>query len=235
LGLACSTDVYAKELTVATSTSFVPFEFRKGDTYVGFDIDLLKALTKDVGVKYKLQVMDFNGIIPALQTGQIDMAVAGILISPTRAKVVDFSHGYYTSGYNFVVRENSKIGSLDDLRGKILGLITGGTAIPWAKKNLPDTKVMNFPSLENAYLALLSGRIDAVVGDTPTVQYYVKHGGAGKAKIVGPQVLPSQYGIAFTKGSVLVSKFNEALAHIKASGEYAKLYEKWFGVKPPKE
>src|SRR3546814_10421374 len=83
----------AADLVVATDTAFVPFEFKQGDKYVGFDIDLWDAIAQDIGVAYTLQPMDFNGIIPALQTGQVDVALAGITIKDERQKVIDFSDG----------------------------------------------------------------------------------------------------------------------------------------------
>ncbi|MGO4833229.1 transporter substrate-binding domain-containing protein, partial [Rhizobiaceae sp. 2RAB30] len=89
----------AEDLVVATDTAFVPFEFKEGDKYVGFDIDMWDAIAKEIGVTYTLQPMDFNGIIPALQTKQVDVALAGITIKDERKKVIDFSDGYYDSGF----------------------------------------------------------------------------------------------------------------------------------------
>ena len=88
----------AKELVVATDTAFVPFEFKQGNTYTGFDVDLWAAIAKELKLQYKLQPMDFNGIIPGLQTKNIDVALAGITIRDDRKKVIDFSDPYYESG-----------------------------------------------------------------------------------------------------------------------------------------
>ena len=81
----------AKELVVATDTAFVPFEFKQGNTYTGFDVDLWAAIARELKLQYKLQPMDFNGIIPGLQTKNIDVALAGITIRDDRKKVIDFS------------------------------------------------------------------------------------------------------------------------------------------------
>ncbi len=94
---------WAKDLVVATDTAFVPFEFKQGDRYVGFDIDLWDAIAKDMGVTYKLQPMDFNGIIPGLQTHQVDVGIAGITIKDERRRAVDFSDPYYDSGLLLIV------------------------------------------------------------------------------------------------------------------------------------
>ncbi len=71
---------------VATDTAFVPFEFKQGDKYVGFDVDLWAAIAKELKLDYTLKPMDFSGIIPALQTKNIDLALAGITITDERKK-----------------------------------------------------------------------------------------------------------------------------------------------------
>lgn len=108
----------AADLIVATDTAFVPFEFKQGDKYVGFDIDLWDAVAKDIGVTYKLQPMDFNGIIPALQTKQVDVGLAGITIKDERKKAVDFSDGYYDSGFLLMVPSSSDIKGPADLKAR---------------------------------------------------------------------------------------------------------------------
>src|SRR5690606_1383678 len=118
----------AADLVVATDTAFVPFEFKEGDKYVGFDIDLWDAIATEIGVTYTLQPMDFNGIIPALQTKQVDVALAGITIKEERQKVIDFSDGYYDSGFLLMVPVDSDIKGAEDLKGKILAVKTGTSA-----------------------------------------------------------------------------------------------------------
>src|ERR1700754_2472436 len=96
-----------KPLVVATDTAFVPFEFKQGSTYTGFDVELWAAIAKEMKVQYKLQPMDFNGIIPGLQTKNIDVALAGITIRDDRKKVIDFSDPYYESGLSILVEEKN--------------------------------------------------------------------------------------------------------------------------------
>ncbi|WP_449241800.1 transporter substrate-binding domain-containing protein, partial [Desulfovibrio sp.] len=89
----------AKKLIVATDTNFPPFEFKDpaSGKHTGFDVELWDAIAKKIGAEYDLQPMDFNGIIPGLQSGQIDVGIAGMTIKPERAKVVDFSDPYYNA------------------------------------------------------------------------------------------------------------------------------------------
>ncbi|MDH5771614.1 MAG: glutamine ABC transporter substrate-binding protein GlnH [Rhodospirillaceae bacterium] len=224
----------AKELIVATDTAFVPFEYKDGDKYVGFDIDLWDAIAKDIGVAYKLQPMDFGGIIPGLQTGQIDVGLAGITIKDERKKVIDFSDGYYDSGFLLMVPANSNIKSADDLAGKKLAVKTGTSATDYAKDNFKNTELRLFPNSDNAYLEVVTGRVDAAMHDTPNVLYFIKENGKGKVKSAGAQMMAHQYGIGFPKGSDLVGKVNISLAKLKKDGTYNKIYKKWFGALPPK-
>jgi glutamine transport system substrate-binding protein len=230
--LLVSQPVLADDLIVATDTAFVPFEFKEGDKYVGFDIDLWAEIAKDIGVTYKLQPMDFNGIIPALQTKQVDVALAGITIKDERKQVIDFSDGYYNSGFLLMVPIDSTVKDAKDLAGKTLAVKTGTSATDYAKENFKETELRQFPNIDNAYLELQTGRVDAAMHDTPNVLYYVAKAGGGKVKAVGTQMMAHEYGIAFPKGSELVAKVNAALKTIKADGRYNTIYKKWFGTEP---
>lgn len=223
---------HAEDLIVATDTAFVPFEFKEGDKYVGFDIDMWDAIAKEIGVTYTLQPMDFNGIIPALQTKQIDVALAGITIKDERKKVIDFSDGYYDSGFLLMVPTDSDIKSAEDLKGKVLAVKTGTSATDYAKEHFKETELRQFPNIDNAYLELQTGRVAAAMHDTPNVLYYVAKAGGGKVKAVGEQMMAHQYGIGFPKGSELVAKVNTALANMKKDGRYNDIYKKWFGTEP---
>jgi glutamine transport system substrate-binding protein len=223
---------FADDLIVATDTAFVPFEFKEGDTYVGFDIDMWDEIAKEIGVTYRLQPMDFNGIIPALQTKQVDVALAGITIKDERKQVIDFSDGYYDSGFLLMVPADSSIQSFEDLKGKTLAVKTGTSATDYAKEHFTETELRQFPNIDNAYLELQTGRVDAAMHDTPNVLYYIATAGGGKVKAVGEQMMAHEYGIGFPKGSELVAKVNAALAAMKADGRYAAIYRKWFGTDP---
>lgn len=232
-GLISTAVLAEEELIVATDTAFVPFEYKEGDKYVGFDIDLWDAIAQRIGVKYKLQPMDFNGIIPGLQTGQIDVAIAGMTIKEDRKEVIDFSDGYYDSGFLLMVPMDSDVQGPEDMAGKVLAAKTGTATVDYAKENMKDTELRLFPVSDNAYLEVVTGRVDGAMHDTPNVLYYIKTNGQGKVRAAGKQVMAHEYGIGFPKGSPLVSKVNAALAEIKNDGTYAELYMKWFGSKPP--
>lgn len=222
----------ADELIVATDTAFVPFEFKQDGKYTGFDVELWEALSKQANLPYKLQPMDFNGIIPGLQTKNIDVALAGITIREDRAKVIDFSDPYYESGLAILVDNDSDIKTADDLKDKMVAVKIGTATVDYMKEHVPEAKLKLFPNIDNAFLELATNRVDAVVHDTPNVQYYAQTAGNGKVKVVGSLKSGDYYGVAFPKGSELVPVVNKALKEIKENGVYDQLYKKWFGEEP---
>lgn len=229
-----SASAHAERLLVAVDTAFVPFEFKEGNRYVGFDIDIWDAIAQELKLEYELRPMDFNGILPALQTKNVDVALAGITIKEERKKAIDFSDGYYDSGFMIMVPVDSPIASTDDLAGKTLAMKIGTSAVDYAKEHFRQTERRLFPNIDNAYLELQTGRVDAAMHDTPNVLYYIATAGQGRVKTIGTQMMAHEYGIGFPKGSALVPRVNEALAKIKADGRYGEIYRKWFGTEPPR-
>lgn len=217
----------------ATPTS--PFEFKDPKTgkHTGFDVELWDAIAKHIGVEYELQPMDFNGIIPGLQSGQLDVGIAGITIKPERAKVVDFSDGYYNAGLIILVnKDNQQIHDITGLDGKVVSTKLGTTSVDFVKANAKAKEVKLFPNNDAMFMELMSGGADAVIFDSPVVSDFVRKAGHGKVKIVGPIYQGQSYGIGFPKGSELVAKVNKALEALRASGAYKELYVKWFGTEP---
>ncbi|MBR7797592.1 transporter substrate-binding domain-containing protein [Agaribacter marinus] len=222
-------DIY----TVASDTSFVPFEFKEDGEYVGFDIELIKAIADEVGFEIELETTNFDGIIPGLQTGSFDIAVAGISIKEDRKKKVDFSDPYYQSGLAIgVSSDNDSIKSMEDLEGKTIATRLGSTSATYINENIKNAKASQFEQLDQAYLAVENGSADAILYDAPNVNYYIKTKG-DNLKVVGDLYQAEDYGIAISKGQgELVTAINDALATLKENGKYDEIYEKWFGKKP---
>ena len=224
----------AAKLVVATDTNFPPFEFKDPKTgqHVGFDVELWAAIAKEAGLDYELQPMAFKGIVPGLQSSQLDVGIAGMSITDKRKMVIDFSDGYYDSGLLLLVPKDSPIKGLADLADKTVATKTGTTSVDFLKEKSPKTKLTLFPNDNAMFMELMTGGVDAVMFDKPVIESFVSKRGAGEVAIVGDLYSGQPYGIGFPKGSPVVEKVNVALATIKANGEYAKIYEKWFGVAP---
>ncbi len=230
---ATSGTAFADKLYVGTDTSFVPFEYKgKDGKYTGFDIDLWAELAKRIGVEYELKPMDFNGLIPGLTTGNLDVALAAIFIKSAREEKIDFSHPYFRAGLKVMVQaNNTDIKAPADLKGKVVAVKLGTATVEYVE-TLGAKKVVKFPNIDQAYLEVATGGADAAMHDTPNVLYYIKTAGQGRVKAVGPDVKAAQYGIAFPAGSELREKVNVALLQMMEDGAYADLYRKWFNSDP---
>ena len=224
-GFGVSTKAEAKPVyTVAMDAAYPPFGSQdlKSKEYVGYDVD-------------KIRNLQFDGLIPALRTGNIDIAINDITITPDRAKNVDFSHRYYIAGLGVVVQKNNRtIRTAKDLEGKRLGVSIGSTGEEAARK-IKNADVHVYNQLNEAYLELRNGGVDAVVNDIPTNDYYVATAGRGAVKALPVALTQEDLGIAVKKGNTkLLTQINDGLAKIKKDGEFAKIYHKWFGKQPPK-
>ena len=223
----------AETLNVATDPSFVPFEMmdQESGEMVGFDMDIIAELAERAGFEYELRTMDFNGIIPAVQTGNVDIAIAGITITDERAEIVDFSDPYYDSGLKILVNADEEgVSEIDDLSGMRIGTKIGSTSYDFLQENLgEDAEITPYPGTSDMYMALLGGSVDAAFYDAPNVGYFSQTRGEGKVKVVGPLYEGQQYGIVFVKGSEWVEPVNEAMAAMKEDGTYDEIHAKWFG------
>ncbi|KPQ25832.1 MAG: glutamine transport system substrate-binding protein [Halomonas sp. HL-48] len=238
LALALSGAAHAQEtpsVSVATDPSFVPFEMMDEDSgeMVGFDIDIINEVADRAGFEVDLTTMDFSGIIPAVQTGNQEIAIAGITITEERAEIVDFSDPYYDSGLQIIVRADSDVEDIDDLEGMTIATKTGSTSYDYLEDKFgDDADITPYPGTSDMYMALLGRNVDAVFYDAPNVAYFSQTRGEDRTKVVGPLYEGQQYGIVFNKGSEWVEPTNEALAEMREDGTYDEIYEKWFGEAP---
>ena len=234
-GFVSFSSAQAEEISVAFLSDLQPFGFIEDGKHVGFDLDLWSEIAKDMELDYEIISMDFGAMIPALQTGNIDAALASMFVNDTRKKVIDFSDVYYTSSYGVLVRKDDEtIRVPADLAEKSIATVTGGEAAVWIQKNLPNAKVTLFPNLTNSFLEFQAGRVDSVIYDFPTLAYYAQTEGAGNSRVLEETIGDrSPVAIAFPKGSELVAKVNESLARMRSDGRYDALNEKWFGSTAP--
>lgn len=238
IGVGVATTAAADNPTVkvATDPSFVPFEMLDPETgeMIGFDMDIINALAERAGFTINLTTMEFAGIIPAIQTGTQEIAIAGVTITDERAAIVDFSDPYYDSGLQIIVRaDNDDVEVIEDLADFSIATRIGSTSYDFLQENLgDDADIVPYPGNSDMYMALLGRNVDAAFYDAPNVAYFSQTRGEGRTKVVGPLYEGQQYGIVFHKGSEWVEPVNEALAEIREDGTYDEIYEKWFGAAP---
>ncbi len=227
-----------KVLRVGMDASYPPFGSQDQETkdYEGFDVDIIRAIGAEEGFDVEISNRSFDGLIPALQAKEIDVAINDITITDDRKQSVDFSKPYYIAGLGVVVRsDNDTIHTAEDLQGKTLGVSIGSTGEEAARK-IPGANVRVFNAINEAFLEVQNGGVDAVVNDIPTNEYYVSHAGNKNVRTAEVALTKEDLGIAVLKGNTeLLTKIDDGLAKIKANGKFAEIYEKWFGKEPPQE
>lgn len=232
-GVALSNEKYI----VATDTNFKPFSFKNAEgVYTGFDVDFWDAIAREMEIDYTLQPMDFNGIIPGLQGGSIDVAVAGMSVKSKREEVIDFAFPYYKAGLVIMVRaDNKDIMSLEDFPGKIIATKQGTSTVDFLKEQgvTPKLKELKkFPNVSDAFLELEAGGCDAVFFDMPPLADYSNNAGKGRVVLRDPLYMGHYYGIATPSGSPLRDKISIGILRLMENGKYAEIHRKWFFTDP---
>lgn len=213
---------------VGSEAQFPPFEIVNSQgKIVGFDIDLLNAIAADQGFKVNYVDQDFAGLIPALQSGNIDIIASGMTITDERAKQVNFSDPYITAGLALAVTvDKNDIKSINDLKGKTVAVQTGSTGFNKAeelKKAGIIAEVKDFPHVNEAIEELKIGGADAMINDLPVTNAFIA-AQPGVIKIVGEPLNSESYGFAVRSGNTeLLNKINAGLKNVKASGKYDEL------------
>ncbi|ALV44276.1 hypothetical protein MB46_00850 [Arthrobacter alpinus] len=218
-------------LRVGTDATFPPFEFTdaNGDK-MGFDINLVRALAKEAGIKnVEFIQMPFGNIVPALQANQVDVGASAIYISDERAKAIDFSDVYYPGGLAvFVAEDNTTVTSLADLAGKKIAVQVGTKSVEWLEQNQPKAQLVQVQTNDQMFSSVKLGQADAVVTGQPGGRYFIHQ--QGGLKQVGERLTNENYGYAFQKQDPAIrDAFNVALTSLKSNGGYDKLTAKWFG------
>jgi arginine/lysine/histidine/glutamine transport system substrate-binding/permease protein len=221
-------------LKVALDPTFPPFQnTTTNGGFEGFDIDLINAIAAAEGLTLNMEGLPFDGIIPALQAGTVDLTISTMTITPERAQAVDFSRPYFKSGQAIAVRESdSEITSYDNLKGKRIAVQIGTVGAQKADA-AGATAVRTFDNTPLALQELANGNVDAVIADSPVILYAINSGSAAGIKVAGQLLTEEYYGIAAPKGSANLEKINAGLATILENGQYREIYQKWFGSEPP--
>ena len=226
----------SKPIHFAMEPSYPPFEYMGDNNQIeGFDVDLANAICAELKTTCKFSSQPFDSLIPSLKYRKFDAIISGMDITPTRMKQVDFSQPYYENSAIFVTA-TGQFNSVDDLKGKTIGIQNGSTHEKYVIDNLEPTgvKVRNYDSFLNAFLDMTSGRVDAVFADTAVAKEWMAERGQGKYSPLGEEVKDADYfgigyGIAVRKGDELKSKIDAALTTLKANGTYQKIHAKYFG------
>ncbi|MGL4723662.1 MAG: arginine ABC transporter substrate-binding protein ArtJ [Scandinavium sp.] len=222
----------ADKISFGSSATYPPFEsLDASNQIVGFDIDLAKALCKQMQADCTFTNHAFDSLIPALKFRKYDAVISGMDITPERSKQVSFTDAYYANSA-MVIAKKGEFKSFEDLKGKRIGMENGTTHQKYLQDKHLEVKTVAYDSYQNAIIDLKNGRIDGVFGDTAVVNEWLKTNpqlGVATPKVTDPQYFGTGLGIAVRPDNkALLDKLNGALKAIKADGTYQKISEQWF-------
>ena len=235
-----SASSYAETLRVGTEATYAPFEFAAEDgTLTGFDVELIKAIAQEAGFdNVEISNMPFDGLIPAIFTGQIDTVIAAMSITPERSKRVAFTEPYYTSGLSALILESNKdkYPNVKSLKGQSICVQIGTTGALKAEELSPG-KVKAFNTQPEAFMELKAKGCKGVVNDRPINLYFLSKSNVAEGVAEIPEILTAEkYGIAVNKNNKeLLNKLNAALKTLHENGKYNEIYQKWFKLLPHNE
>ncbi|WP_159723003.1 transporter substrate-binding domain-containing protein [Enterococcus sp. CSURQ0835] len=201
----------------------------------GFDIDIAKALTKEIaGKNAKADFVEVTSKtrIPLLKNGNIDAIIATMTITKERKEQVDFSDIYFDAGQSLLVKKGSPIKNVKELTGKDTVLaVKGSTSAVNIRKNAPDAKILELENYAEAFTALQSGQGQAMTTDN-AILLGMQEENPGY-QLVGGTFTEEPYGIAINKGqTAFLTEVNAALGRLHDNGTYDKIYDKWFPNEP---
>ena len=226
----------AQVLKVVTEATFAPFEFTEdgNEEIVGFDVDMMNAIAESQGLQIEFVNMEFDSLIPALQSDQGDIICAGMnKLAGDRAEKADFGETYFESDLMLLVKSDSDLTGIDAVTPdmKLASQIgtTGGDMVQTMKDEgkIADAIVLN--QWTDCYMQLQNGDVQGVIVDMPVGEAYLNQH-SDIAKFVGDKFGDhEEFAFAVKKGNTeLLDKLNAGLAELKENGTYDELVAKWF-------
>lgn len=213
-------------LTMATNAYFPPYEYYQGEEIVGIDAEIAQAIADKLGLKLKIEDMEFDSIITAVQTGKADMGLAGMTVTDERKQSVNFSDTYATGIQVVIVTEDSDIASVDDLEGKKIGVQLSTTGDIYASDDYGEDFVEQYNKGADAVMALKQGKVDAVIIDNEPAKSFVAANEG--LKILDTEYVTEDYAACINKENAeLLDAVNGALAELKEDGTLQSILDKY--------
>ena len=213
-------------LTMGTNATFPPYEYKDGDDVVGIDAEIAQALADKLGLQLEIVDMDFDSLVASVQSGKIDMSLAGMTVTEERKQNVDFTDSYATGVQVIIVKEDSDIASADDLEGKLIGVQQGTTGHLYCADDFGEENVIPYANGATAVQALLQGKVDCVVIDQEPAKAFVEANEG--LKILETAYTTEDYAAAVSKDNpALTAALNKALQELKDDGTIQGILDKY--------
>jgi ABC-type amino acid transport substrate-binding protein len=220
-----------KTLVVGTSADYPPFTFIHKNEVTGFDIDLVKEISRKLGYKLLIKNMNFSELMPALKGNKIDFGISAITATYKRAQAVDFSTKYHLSTLALLYIKNSPSTYEASLEGKTIAAQRGSTMKSFLKDNLStikNAKMVLFEKTSSALEELKKGQVDCILIELAAAKAFCAFNRDLGYSLLDSPTHDANYAIAFPRGSKLRQEFDEAMLKLKVSDEFDQLREKWF-------
>lgn len=224
-------------LTIGLDDTFAPMGFRDSQgEIVGFDVDLAEEAGERMGKEVEFQAIDWAMKETELNSGNIDMIWNGYTITDERAEKVAFSEPYMENNQIIVVLEDSDIQTKEDLAGKTVAAQQSSSAVDAIMadesnivERFNDGQVVQYPSNNDVFNDLASGRSDAIVVDETMGRYYMKQNPNVDYRVLEDTFGTEEYGVGLRKEDTqLKEALDQALNDIKEDGTFDEIYSKWF-------
>lgn len=206
------------KLIMVTEASFAPYEYYADGKIVGVDVEIAREIANELGKELVVKDVAFDSIIHEVKTGKADIGVAGISYTEERAKQVDFSINYTSSKQVIVVRSNSLIDKLDDIKNKKIAVQLGSVADMYVSEYYKEKNIVRQKKYLAAIQDLKDGKVDCVVMDELPAREMVKNN--SDIRILSEILAEDSYGIIVDKGnSELLSVINVVIERLKSEGK----------------
>ncbi len=226
LSLAGCSASDSKELRMGTNAAFPPYEYYEGEQIVGIDAEIAAKIAEKLGKTLVIEDMEFGSIISAVQSGKVDMGMAGMTVSEERLESVNFTTSYATGYQVIIVKEDSPIAGPDDLAEKKIGVQESTTGDIYCTDDYGDEWVERYNKGTEAVLALTQDKIDAVVIDREPAKAFVAENPG--LKILDTEYVVEDYAIAVSKkNDKLMEEINTALEELIADGTVQSILDKY--------
>ena len=214
------------KLTMATNAAFPPYEFYEGEEIVGIDAEIAGLLAEKLGLKLEIMDMDFSAIVTSVQTGGVDIGLAGMTVTEERLENVNFTNSYATGVQVIIVKEDSEIASADDLEGKLIGVQEGTTGYTFCSEDFGEENVLAYTNGATAVQNLINGSVDCVVIDQqPAISFVEANEGL---KILETEYVIEDYAAAVAKeNTALLEALNTALDELIEDGSIQAVLDKY--------
>lgn len=219
-------DADKKILTMATNAEFPPYEFYEGDKVVGIDAEIAALIAEKLGMELQIVDIAFDSIIPGVQSGKYDMGMAGLTVTDERLQKVNFSTSYATGVQSVIIKDGGSIKSLDDIKGKKIGVQTTTTGDIYASDEFGEEFVTKYDNGAAAVQALIAGKVECVIIDNEPAKSYVAANEG--LSILDTSYAVEDYAICFAKENTeLKDSVDAALKELIADGSVKAVVDKY--------